>query len=39
MEASKPLSINQRELDLIDEKLLWSNILKHFREGHADKTD
>lgn len=38
MEQHKPLHIDQKELDKIDEKLLWSNILKHFREGHSDKT-
>lgn len=31
VEADKPFIVDEKELEAIDEALIWSDILKHFR--------
>ena len=39
VENDRPFMVDEKELERIDEALIWSDILKPFREGHTDKTD
>lgn len=39
VDNDRPFLADEKELEKIDETLIWSDILKHFREGHTDKTE